>query len=664
MAIEQRSRLATKKNALLLAVFMLLLFALFIPSGTSRAEAPARITLDASARTLDMSSAAGRVFQLTANVQSGLTNPAVTWSSSNPAVAVVASNGEVVAMGPGSAVITATLTDGGDTASCAVTVQAATVPGLSFMVKGATAGNGLYSTAVSYRQAGYGNGYMYTGVSPAPQAVWTTTSYGVLVTFPNVDWGLSEAYTFGFASSKFAYARNVAQSDVGGTIVIKGDESVPLQVQVDDSLRTGTFAFSNTVVTFQDGTGTPILTLPVATGALMEPGQAFGLQVNATDSGHAYVLFRNGAVLPAGGGTIVFPASDIAEYDFRLSAPDYPAMTLTSFAAIYSNGFNTFYHLSVPGGSGLTKLYLSKLAYYGITAYYTIPGQNVYGYSVDNTLYGNVTQNRELHLDTNLAAHFTSSSPYYFPGSWLAYNDLRILDSYGNAIDVRHQNFSDVSGTVIFTNAETSVERQVQRIAGASVAVPNTEGVYAISFDVSDSILPIQPLAGFIKVGATASSNMTAITLQAAPGSGLSGDLPNGVTVLAQKVDGEETHTAVAYGGTAIFEALPAGEWTFSTTGSIFGGYAPAVIPTSRLALTVAGDSTFLQGTLAVAPRKYDGTIGRFSIVDALWLARHQAAFGWDLNQDGLADREDIRYALEEIEPYEFVPVVPSTELQ
>ncbi|MBO9610264.1 MAG: Ig domain-containing protein [Paenibacillaceae bacterium] len=662
MAIEQRSRLATKKNALLLAVFILLLLVLIVPSGTSRAEAPARITLDASSRTLDMSSAAGRVFQLTANVQAGA-NPAVSWSSSNPAVAVVASNGEVVAMGPGSAVITATLTDGGDTASCAFTVQAATAPGLSFMVKGATLGNGLYNTAVSYRQTGYNNEYTYTSLSPAPQAEWTSTSYGVLVTFPNVNWGLSTSYTVGFGTSKFAYARNVAQSDVGGTIVIKGDESVPLQVEVDDSLRTGTFTIDRAVVTFQDGSGKPILALPAAPGALMEPDHAFGLQVNALDNGHAYVLFRNGAVLPAGGGAIVFPAGDIAEYDFRMNAPNFPTMTLTSFAAIYLNGFNTFYHLSVPGGSGLTKLYLSKLAYHEITAYYTIPGLNVYGYNVDNTIYGNVTQNRELHLDTNLSAHFTSSASYYMPGSFLAYNDLRILDSYGNAIDVKHQNFSDVSGTVIFMNAETSVERQVQRIAGASVAVPNTEGVYAISFEVPDSILPIQPVAGVIKVGASASSNMTVITLQAATGSGLTGDLPDGVVVLAQKVNGEGTRTAVAFGGTAIFAGMPAGEWTFSTTGSIGSGYAPAVIPTSRLVLTVAGDSTFLQGTLAVAPRKYDGTIGRFSIVDALWLARHQAAFGWDLNQDGLADREDVRYALEQIEPF-YVPFVPSTELQ
>ena len=50
-------------------------------------------------------------------------NKAVTWSSSNPAVATVDQNGKVVAVATGSAIITVTTVDGGKTATCTVTVN-------------------------------------------------------------------------------------------------------------------------------------------------------------------------------------------------------------------------------------------------------------------------------------------------------------------------------------------------------------------------------------------------------------------------------------------------------------------------------------------------------------------------------------------------------------
>ena len=51
------------------------------------------------------------------------TNQAVTWTSSDSAVATVDQNGVVTAVAPGTAVITATTADGGKTASCTVTVS-------------------------------------------------------------------------------------------------------------------------------------------------------------------------------------------------------------------------------------------------------------------------------------------------------------------------------------------------------------------------------------------------------------------------------------------------------------------------------------------------------------------------------------------------------------
>jgi hypothetical protein len=57
-------------------------------------------------------------------------NKAVTWSSSNAAVATV-NNGTITAVAAGSAVIAVTTTDGGKTATCAVTVTAVTIESIA-----------------------------------------------------------------------------------------------------------------------------------------------------------------------------------------------------------------------------------------------------------------------------------------------------------------------------------------------------------------------------------------------------------------------------------------------------------------------------------------------------------------------------------------------------
>ena len=65
----------------------------------------------------------GGTATLTATVQpSDATNQNVTWASGNSSVATVDSGGTVTAVGAGTATITVTTTDGGYTASCAVTV--------------------------------------------------------------------------------------------------------------------------------------------------------------------------------------------------------------------------------------------------------------------------------------------------------------------------------------------------------------------------------------------------------------------------------------------------------------------------------------------------------------------------------------------------------------
>ena len=64
-------------------------------------------------------------YTLTATVSpSNATDKSVTWSSNNPSVATVSSSGVVTAKSAGTAKITVTTNDGGNTATCSVTVQA------------------------------------------------------------------------------------------------------------------------------------------------------------------------------------------------------------------------------------------------------------------------------------------------------------------------------------------------------------------------------------------------------------------------------------------------------------------------------------------------------------------------------------------------------------
>ena len=83
------------------------------------------LTLDKTAAEVTV----GETLQLTATVvPDNTSNPAVTWSSSNDAVATVDETGKITAIAAGTATITATTTDGSNlTASCEVTVKPAVI---------------------------------------------------------------------------------------------------------------------------------------------------------------------------------------------------------------------------------------------------------------------------------------------------------------------------------------------------------------------------------------------------------------------------------------------------------------------------------------------------------------------------------------------------------
>ena len=112
----------------------------------------------------------GETEQLTETVApSNATDKSVTWSTSNSSVATV-SNGLVTAVSPGSANITVTTTDGGYTATCAVTVTAAVKttyalatsmePGKTYVVANGNASTTTVASISSYNANSMRNTYL------------------------------------------------------------------------------------------------------------------------------------------------------------------------------------------------------------------------------------------------------------------------------------------------------------------------------------------------------------------------------------------------------------------------------------------------------------------------------------------------------------------------
>ncbi len=124
----------------------------FVPEGSGSTEpetvAVTGVSLDKTTATL---TAAGQATTLTATVApDNATNKAVTWSSSNSAVATV-NNGVVTAVANGTATITVTTEDGSKTATCAVTVEIPTSGGDETV---AVTGVSLDKTSLSFTEAG------------------------------------------------------------------------------------------------------------------------------------------------------------------------------------------------------------------------------------------------------------------------------------------------------------------------------------------------------------------------------------------------------------------------------------------------------------------------------------------------------------------------------
>jgi len=103
--------------------------AVFVPIGTPPPPPRVPVTGVTIAGETTRNLTVGQTLPLAATVApANATNPAVTWISSNPAIATVNATGQITAVAPGTATITVTTADGGHRASVTVTVTAATTP--------------------------------------------------------------------------------------------------------------------------------------------------------------------------------------------------------------------------------------------------------------------------------------------------------------------------------------------------------------------------------------------------------------------------------------------------------------------------------------------------------------------------------------------------------
>ena len=227
----------------------------------------------------------GQTQQLTATVNpSNATNKAVTWSSNNTAVASVDASGLVTAQAQGTAVITVTTQDGGKTATCSVTVNAAAVP-----VTGVTLDQNSLTKTVG-----------------DPAVTLTATVQPTNATNQNVSWSTSNA-------SVATVTNGVVNFVSAGTATIT--------VTTQDGAKTATCS-----VTVNAAAAVPVTSVSVSpTSATLTVGQtqqltATVLPSNATDKSGSWTS-SNAAVASvsssglvtanaAGSATITFTTTD------------------------------------------------------------------------------------------------------------------------------------------------------------------------------------------------------------------------------------------------------------------------------------------------------------------------------------------------------------------
>lgn len=192
---------------------------------TVLAPTPASVTVSPSSVTLTQ----GQTATLTATVrdaaQNILTNQSVTWSSSNPAAVTILQSGQMTAVGPGNATVTAT--SGGRSGTASVTVTATPVASITLNASAITMAAGDVRVLIATAKDAAGN--TLSGRSVA----WTSTNLSVV-----------DGYEFGDAAVITGLA---AGSAIVGATVEGKSASVVITVVAPSSSACSTLAGASIV---------------------------------------------------------------------------------------------------------------------------------------------------------------------------------------------------------------------------------------------------------------------------------------------------------------------------------------------------------------------------------------------------------------------------------
>ena len=275
----------------------------------------------------------GNTLSLTATVNpANATNQSVTWTSSNPAVAMVSANGTVTAVSAGTATITVTTADGNRTASVAVTVTAPTVSVTGVTIGGAATRNMTTGNTLS----------LSATVNPANatnrNVTWTSSNPAVATVSAN---GTVTAVSAGTATI------TVRTAD--------GNHTASVAVTVTAPTVSVTGVTIGGAATRNMTTGNTLLLLPT-----VNPANATNRNVTWTSSDTAVATVSvNGRVtaVSAGTATITVRTADgnhTASVAVTVTAPRHPFVDLSSSNAWYASAVQFIYERGIMHGIDAT----------------------------------------------------------------------------------------------------------------------------------------------------------------------------------------------------------------------------------------------------------------------------------------------------------------------
>ncbi|MEE1096428.1 MAG: Ig-like domain-containing protein [Paludibacteraceae bacterium] len=233
-------------------------------SGPAGPVAVTGVTLDKTTLSIE----AGQTAQLAASIQpANADNQAVTWSTSDAAIASVDANGKVTANAKGTATITVTTADGGKTATCTITVTEPAAPvavtGVTLNKNNTTIYTGRAETLTATIQPADATNKAVTwtsdntGVATVNNGVVTGVSVGsATITAKTADGGFTATCTVTVEEAPIVHPTGVSVSKTSINLQVGGSETLTATVTpADANNKNVTWSTSDATVAAVDKNG-------------------------------------------------------------------------------------------------------------------------------------------------------------------------------------------------------------------------------------------------------------------------------------------------------------------------------------------------------------------------------------------------------------------------